>query len=102
MQYNPGFNVMWEINQNYKPFAGLVTNRIIYLALKSFKHTQQAKRKGYGCINTLMVVPLIVLKGDKVQKMEAALNLKMVLFLFNTMKVYKEKNIKWKWNVELQ
>ena len=39
-----------------------------------------------------MVALLIELKGDNVH--QVALNLNIVLFLFNTMKVYKKK--KWK------
>lgn len=54
----------------------------------------KTNRKGYGCTKILMVALLIELKGDNVH--QVALNLNIVLFLFNTMKVYKKK--KWKSN----
>lgn len=47
----------------------------------------KANKKGYGCTNILIVVFLIELKGDNVHQI--ALNLKIVLFLFITMKVCK-------------
>lgn len=50
----------------------------------------KTNRKGYGCTKILMVALLIELKGDNVH--QVALNLNIVLFLFNTMKVYKKKN----------
>lgn len=53
-----------------------------------FVHSE-ANSKGYGCTKILTVAFLIELKGDNVH--QVALNLKIVLFLFNTMKVCKAK-----------
>ena len=57
----------------------------MYLILVQSK----TNRKGYGCTKILMVVLLTELKGDNVH--QVALNLNIVLFLFNTMKVCKRK-----------
>jgi hypothetical protein len=46
--------------------------------------------KGYGCTKALIAALLREFRGDNVQKMETALNLKMTLLLFKTMKVCKE------------
>lgn len=49
----------------------------------------KANRKGYGCTKILIAVLLVELKGENVH--HVALNLKIVLLLFNTMKVCKMK-----------
>lgn len=50
--------------------------------------------KGYGWIRILIAFFLTGLKGPNINKAGVAVNRKIVLFLFNTIKVYKKKGFK--------